>query len=84
VDCCIFVDEFGDGEITVKLIPEDEASNDRFDVLGLPADKQRTILAQLRTVSPRTLDPNTKTALARQHEEYISPVRLLRSLIRES
>ena len=51
VDCCIYVDEFGHGElITVELIPEDEDNGDRWplDVLRLPQETQQEILKQLR------------------------------------
>jgi len=50
VDCCVYVDEFGEGEISVELIPEDEDENERWplDVLRLPKETQQAILGQLR------------------------------------
>jgi len=50
VACCIFVDEFGDGEIRVELLPEDQNESDVWpvDVLALPKEKQHEILGQLQ------------------------------------
>ena len=49
VTCCIFVDEFGDGEIRVELVPEREDERDQWplDVLRLSKDRQEEILNQL-------------------------------------
>ena len=51
IACCVYVDEFGEGEISVELIPEDDDENERWplDVLRLPKDSQQAILAQLRS-----------------------------------
>ena len=50
VACCVSVELFGDGEISVELIPEDENEGERWpvDVLKLPKDQQRDLLRQLR------------------------------------
>ena len=50
VDCCIFVEEFGEGEISVELIPEDEDEGEQWplDVLALPAEKRQWILEQVK------------------------------------
>ena len=49
VACCIYVDESGDGETAVVLIPEVEHDGEQrpVDVLRLPAERQREILEQL-------------------------------------
>jgi len=49
VDCCICLDEFGEGEITVVLIPDDEHDGEQWpvDVLRLPAERQQATLDQL-------------------------------------
>ncbi len=51
VDCCIYVDEFGDGEIRVELIPEDEDEGEQWpvNVLRLSAVEQQAILDQLQS-----------------------------------
>jgi len=51
VDCCVYVDEFGEGEIAVELIPEDENEGDEWpvDVLALPAEVQEKILGDIRS-----------------------------------
>ena len=50
VACCIFVEEFGQGEIRVELSPEDEATGDQWpvDVLHLTFGKQQEIVDQFR------------------------------------
>jgi hypothetical protein len=49
VDCGVWVEEFGDGEIRVELIPEDEHEGEQWpvDVLRLPKERQQEILRQL-------------------------------------
>ena len=50
VDCCVYVDEFDDGSISVELIPEDEDERARWplDVLALSGEQQQEILRQLQ------------------------------------
>ena len=46
VGCCLRVEEFGDGQIAVELVPGDDTDGDEWpvDVLGLPEEAQTRIL----------------------------------------
>jgi hypothetical protein len=49
VDCCVYVEEVGEGEVSVELIPEDQEEGDGWpvDVLKLSHARQRELMKKL-------------------------------------